>query len=324
MMIENQILNAGAPTFQPVIETSSQPRVSTEKMLNEIAEHLEGLLGDLPLIRMCTLWIAQVHLGHVWSHCPWLYVGLPGHDQNGQLLLDVLQPMMPVSWYADKETELPRQVALRQRKSVPDCKSKAMSDFLRRLGEASRISALIGHVVDPNVQGQKDSARRAVIITGLPSWRSSAELSKKAVTYTTAYLGNVRAPSQSDVAQAYSLRVELDEWVVAAEDAAWQARTKMPDGLSGATADLWRPMLTIAELAGEEWHAWATQLAMQDALAQTYGALARLSELIIGEECGTGISSWHKTEESQLLAQVRSLINNREYALNSIKPDASW
>jgi hypothetical protein len=84
----------------------------------------------------------------VWSHCPWLYVGLPEHDQGGRLLLDVLQPLMPASWDAGKDLELPKQAMLRQRQAEFDCSSKAVSDFLCRLGDGSTISALIGHVVD--------------------------------------------------------------------------------------------------------------------------------------------------------------------------------
>lgn len=320
MMMEGHTTNALAMTRQQSMESSTQPDVWTERMLNDIADHLEGLLGDVPLIRMCTLWIAQAHLGHIWSNCPWLYVGLPGHDQGGRLLLDVLQPLMPVSWYRPKGPELPEQVALRRRKVVPDCRSGAVSSFLNRLGEASRISALVGHVVDPKVGRHEDSARRAVIMTGLPSWRSTAELASKAVTCTTAGLGSARVLSKSDVMDAYSLRVDLDEWVCAAEDVVWRASTKIPDGLSGTTADLWRPMLTIADLAGGQWSAWAAQLAVQDALAQTYGALARLSELVVSEECGMGSSSWHKIEESELLAKVRVLRATREETLGRITP----
>lgn len=315
MMIKSQISMAGAMAPQQSVKPSSQPKVATEKMLNDIADHLEGFLSDVSLIRMCTLWVAQAHLGQVWSICPWLYVGLPGHDQRGRLLLDVLQPLLPVNWYAGGDPELPKQVTLRNAKAVPGCGSKAVADFLQRLGEASRVTALIGHVVDPRVGKGVDSARRAVVLTGMLSWRNSAELAKNAITYATSGVGSSRVLSQSDLLGGYSLRVDLDEWVGEVENAALQSTTTMPDGLSGATADLWRPMLTVGELAGEEWHAWATQLAVQDALSKSYAALSHLSDLVIDDECGKGTSSWHKSEEVELLAQVSALRKTREHTL---------
>lgn len=324
MMKESQIPNVGSIARLQTVVPSSQPFASTEKMLNDIADYLSGFLGDVSLIRLCSLWVAQAHLGHVWSICPWLYVGLPGHDQGGQLLLDVLQPLMPVNWYAGGEPELPRQATLRNAKAVPGCRSKVVADFLQRLGAASRVSALIGHVVDPRVGKGVDSARRALVLTGMPSWRTSAELATKAITYATSGVGSARVLCKSDVLGGYSLRVDLDEWVIEVEDAAGQANTILPDGLSGANADLWRPMLTLAELAGEEWHAWATQLAVQDALSKSYAALGRLSDSVVDEECGMSTSSWHKSEEEELLAQVGALRKTRERTLAHMKADSVW
>lgn len=290
-----------------------------ERLLNGIVDHLSGLLGDEALIRMCTLWVAQAHLGHLWPNCPWLYVGLPLHDENGQLVLDIIQPLMPVDWFANQDPDLVRKVTLKSSKTVHGLGSEAVTDLLQRLGENSSLSALIGHIVDPILGFDKDSVHRSVVVTGMSSQPNLEEFAQRMITFNTTSLACARRLSEADRMHGYVLRDDLSRWVCVLEDGVWQANTTLPDGLSGTSAGLWRPIFTIARLAGDEWHAWATQLAVQDALSKSYAALARCSDLVVNDECGRSISSWHKVEEQDLLKRVAALMRSRETALAHLR-----
>jgi hypothetical protein len=50
------------------------------------------------------------------------------------------------------------------------------------------------------------------------------------------------------------LREELAAWAIEAEGAAAQAWPEMPEGIADRAADVWEPLLTVADLAGGAWH----------------------------------------------------------------------
>lgn len=51
----------------------------------------------------------------------------------------------------------------------------------------------------------------------------------------------------------HELRDELAAWAIEAEAALNQARPEMPEGIADRDADVWEPLLAIADMAGGEW-----------------------------------------------------------------------
>ena len=63
-------------------------------------------------------------------------------------------------------------------------------------------------------------------------------------------------------APAEALYAELEAWAKAVVDRAKSHRPKLPDGVVNRHADIWRPILTVADLAGGHWPDVARQVAI--------------------------------------------------------------
>ena len=91
--------------------------------------------------------------------------------------------------------------------------------------------------------------------------------------------------------QGEALRRRLAGWAVTVRDEATEARPKMPAGVEDRNADVWEPLLTLADIAGDGWPKRAREAAVA------------LIKVVRDEEPSLGI---------RLLADLRTVFGNAE------------
>ena len=260
------------------------------------------------------LWIAHTHLMDAWESTPRLAFLSPEPASGKTRALEITELLVPNAVEAINVTPayLFRKVGDDDAKptilydeidTVFGPKAKENEEIRGLLNAGHRRGAVAGRCVvrGKTVTTEEISAYCAVALAGL-GWLPDTILTRSVIIRmrrrapnenVTAFRRRVHAPD------GHKLRGELAAWAAKAVDAMAAARPEMPLGIEDRNADVWEPLLAIADAVGGDW----PQRARDAAVALVAAA--------VESEPSLGI---------RLLADMRTVLGRRTRSL----PRRSW
>ena len=211
------------------------------------------------------LWIAHAHLMDAWESTPRLAFLSPEPASGKTRALEISELLVPNAVEAINVTPayLFRKVGDDEAKptilydeidTVFGPKAKENEEIRGLLNAGHRRGAVAGRCVvrGKNVTTEEISAYCAVALAG-PGWLPDTILTRAVIIRmrrrapnekVTAFLRRVHAP------EGEALRAQLAAWAAKAVDAMAAARPEMPPGIEDRNADIWEPLLAIADAIG--------------------------------------------------------------------------
>lgn len=213
------------------------------------------------------LWIAHTHCMEAWESTPRIAFLSPEPASGKSRALEVTAPVVPNPVEAISVTPafLFRRVAaggctilFDEVDTVFGPRTREQNEDLRALLNAGhRRGAKVGRCV---VRGKEISAEEwpayaPVALAGL------GDLPDTVMTRSIVVRMRRRSPDEhvepyrlrEHEPQGHRLRRQLAAWIVTVKEALAAARPAMPDGVTDRDADVWEPLLAIADAAGGEW-----------------------------------------------------------------------
>jgi hypothetical protein len=215
------------------------------------------------------LWVVHAHLMDGWDSTPRIAFLSPEPGCGKSRALEVTELLVPypVSTINVTAAYLFRRVGKTDSRPTllfDECdtvfgpKARDSSEEIRALVNAghrrhSRVGRCI--VTGKTVRTEELPAYCAVAMAGI------GDLPDTIVTRAVVVRMRRRAPTETiepfrqrqHGAQAQPLRERLERWAEHLEDMAALARPTMPEGIVDRAADVWEPLLAVAEMAGGTW-----------------------------------------------------------------------
>jgi hypothetical protein len=222
------------------------------------------------------LWIAHTHVMLAWESTPRFAVLSPEPSSGKTRVLEITELVVPNPVEAINVTPayLFRKVGEDGAKptilydeidTVFGPKAKENEEIRGLLNAGHRRGAVAGRCVvrGKTVETEEISAFCAVALAGL-GWLPDTILTRSVIIRMRR-----RAPSEKvtpfrrrvHAAAGHALRDRLAAWAAAAVDDMTAARPEMPSGIEDRDADVWEPLLAIADGAGGDWPARAREAA---------------------------------------------------------------
>ncbi len=239
------------------------------------ADLLDRLVGGLcrhvvlpaHAVEAIALWAVHTHAFELWRHTPRLGVLAPEKECGKSTLLDVLSCLTPLSLKTENLSTATFFRVIDQFK--PTLLIDEFDTFLRD-NEELRGALNAGHSVggrclrcdgdDNQVRAFKTFAPAALAGIG----RLPETLADRSIIITLQkrkpdeYIQDFR---DDRVDHLHEMASQIVRWVHDHEAELRQAEPAMPDGLHNRRADNWRPLLAIADAAGDDWPETARQAA---------------------------------------------------------------
>lgn len=215
-----------------------------------------------------TLWAAHAHLMDAWESTPRLAHLSPEPGSGKTRALEVLDLLVPRPLHAVNATPAALFRKVGQEDGLPTVlfdeidtifgpKAKDNEDLrgLLNAGHRRGATALRCVVRGKAVEVEEFPAYCAVALAGL------GDLPDTILTRSVVIRMRRRAPGERvepfrrrvHADEGHRLREELADWARAVEPAVAGAWPEMPDGIEDRAADLWEPLLAVADAAGGEW-----------------------------------------------------------------------
>jgi hypothetical protein len=214
------------------------------------------------------LWIAHTHLMEAWESTPRLAFLSPEPASGKTRALEISELLVPNAVEAINVTPayLFRKVGVDAAKptilydeidTVFGPKAKENEEIRGLLNAGHRRGAVAGRCVvhGKKVETEEISAYCAVALAGL-GWLPDTILSRSIII-------RMRRRAPGETVMAYRRRVHapfgetlrdcLAAWAAEEVDAMAEARPEMPPGIEDRDADVWEPLLAIADAAGGDW-----------------------------------------------------------------------
>jgi hypothetical protein len=271
------------------------------------------------------LWIAHTHLMLAWESTPRIAFLSPEPGSGKTRSMEVSELLVPDPVAAVNVTPAymfrkcgsedgPPTILFDEIDTVFGARAKEHEELRALLNSGHRRGATAGRCVvrGKNIETEEISSYAAVALAGL-GWLPDTILSRSIIIRMRR-----RAPDEKieafrrrvHVEEGESLRRRLAGWAAATLDEATEARPEMPVGVEDRNADVWGPLLAIADIAGGEW----PQRARDAAIALVKAAREK--------EPSLGI---------RLLADLREVFEDREamatvdiLAVLVAMPEAPW
>jgi hypothetical protein len=214
------------------------------------------------------LWITHAHLMDAWESTPRIAFLSPEPASGKTRALEISELLVPNAVEAINVTPpyLFRKVGDDEGKptilydeidTVFGPKAKENEEIRGLLNAGHRRGAVAGRCVvkGQTVTTEDISAYCAVALAGL-GWLPDTILTRSVIIRmrrrapnetVTAFRRRVHAP------EGHALRGRLAAWASKAVDAMSAARPEMPAGIEDRNADVWEPLLAIADAAGGDW-----------------------------------------------------------------------
>ena len=214
------------------------------------------------------LWIAHTHLMDAWESTPRLAFLSPEPASGKTRALEVTELLVPNAVEAINVTPayLFRKVGDDEAKptilydeidTVFGPKAKENEEIRGLLNAGHRRGAVAGRCVarGNNITTEEISAYCAVALAGL-GWLPDTILTRAVIIRmrrrapnekVTAFRRRVHAPN------GHALRSRLVAWAAKVVDPLAAARPEMPPGIEDRNADVWEPLLAIADAIGGDW-----------------------------------------------------------------------
>ena len=227
-----------------------------------------------PQARTCSLWVAHCHAFAAADATPYLNVTSAVKQCGKTRLLEVLEPIVPSPWLTGRVSAavLTRKVdgetptllldesdaAFKHQSEYAEALRSLLNSGYRRSG----ISSLcVGHGADLGYRDFSTFCPKALAgIGALPDTVSDRSI--RIALKRRAPHEQVDRFRQRDAPKVGApLRAALGEWSRSAVDALQDAAPELPPSLGDRAADVWEPLLAIADLAGGDWPTQARQAA---------------------------------------------------------------
>lgn len=211
-----------------------------------------------------TLWVAHTHLMHLWESTPRIAFLSPEPGSGKSRALEVSEPLVPRPVHAVNATPAylfrkvsdeagPPTILFDEIDTVFGPRAKDNEEVRGLLNAGHRRGAVAGRCV---VKG------RTVVTEELPAYCAVAlagldDLPDTLMSRSVVVRMRRRSPSEKvepfrhrlHAPEGHEIRADLEEWAATFE-LAWPT---IPDGVIDRDADVWEPLLAIAESAGEFW-----------------------------------------------------------------------
>ena len=236
-------------------------------LLDDVARYIRRyvVLSD-PQAVACTLWVAHCHAFAAAEATPYLHVTSAVKQCGKTRLLEVLEPLVPAPWLTGRVS-----AAVLTRKVDDETPTLLLDEsdaaFTHRSEYAEALRSLLN-------SGYRRSGRSSLCVgqgAGL-TYRDFATYCPKAlagigalpdtVTDRSIQIALKRRAPHEPVARfrlrhaprvGASLRAQLDAWRGRAVEGLRDAEPALPPALGDRAADVWEPLLAIADLAGGDW-----------------------------------------------------------------------
>jgi hypothetical protein len=259
----------------------ADPWVETEaaELLDQVHDFL-GRFVAYPSADACTahtLWIAHAHLLRAWESTPRIAFLSPEPGSGKTRALEITETLVPRPVEAVNVTPayLFRKVADKagtptilfdEIDTVFGPKAKDNEEIRGLLNAGHRRGAVAGRCVVRGklIETEEIPAFCAVALAGLGGLPDTI-LSRSLIIRMRR-----RAPHElvqpyrrrDHASQGHGLRLLLEEWAAGIERNMTEARPAMPQGVVDRDADIWEPLLAIADAAGGSWPERAREAAV--------------------------------------------------------------
>jgi hypothetical protein len=215
------------------------------------------------------LWIAHTHLMEAWESTPRLAFLSPEPASGKTRALEISELLVPNAVEAinvtpaylfrkvgDKEKG-PPTILYDEIDTVFGPKAKENEDIRGLLNAGHRRGAVAGRCVvhGKRVETEEISAYCAVALAGL-GWLPDTILTRSVIIRMRRRASSEQVtPFRRRVhaAEGKELQRRLSAWAACVVDAMAAARPEMPRGIEDRDADVWEPLLAIADAAGGHW-----------------------------------------------------------------------
>ena len=213
-----------------------------------------------------TLWVAHCHAFAVAEATPYLNVTSAVKQSGKTRLLEVLEPLVPTAWLTGRVS-----AAVLTRKVDGETPTLLLDESDAAFKHDSEYSEALRSILN---SGYRRSGISSLCVGQGTSigYRDFSTFCPKAIAGIGALPDTVtdrsiritlkrRAPDewverfrQRDAHRVGApLRAQLDAWKGAAIEALRDAEPALPGELSDRAADVWEPLIAIADLAGDDW-----------------------------------------------------------------------
>jgi Protein of unknown function (DUF3631) len=223
-----------------------------------------------------SLWILHSHLMHLWDSTPRLAFLSPEPASGKSRALEATEPLVPRPVIAVNVSpaylfrkvgaeETPPTILHDEIDTVFGAKTKDNNEEVRALLNAGhRRGAVAGRCVTKGktVETEEIPAYAAVALAGL-GWLPDTILSRSVVIRMRR-----RKPGEQvepwrqriHIAQGKLIRAATESWARSVEDVAWP---ELPAGIQDRDADVWEPLIAVADLVGGWWPKRARKAAVE-------------------------------------------------------------
>jgi hypothetical protein len=231
-----------------------------------------------------TLWIAHTHLMGAWESTARLSFLSPEPGSGKTRALEVTEPLVPRPVHATNVSpaylyrkcgsdEGPPTILFDEIDAIFGPKAKEHEDVRSFLNSGHRRGATFGRCVvyGSRVETEDVQSFAAVALAGL-GWLPDSIMTRSVIIrmrrrapneQVEAFRHRIHAPIGEELFQ------RLEDWAGAVADQAEAARPEMPIGVEDRAADIWEPLLAVADLAGEKWPDLARKAAVALVAAAT-------------------------------------------------------
>jgi hypothetical protein len=215
-----------------------------------------------------TLWVAHTHLMGAWESTVRLSFLSPEPASGKTRALEVTEPLVPRPVHATNVSPAylyrkcgaddgPPTILFDEIDAIFGPKAKEHEDVRSFLNSGHRRGATFGRCVvyGTRVETEDVQSFAAVALAGL-GWLPDSIMTRSVIIRMRRRAPNeqvepfrhrIHAPIGEELFQ------RLEDWAAAVADAAEAARPEMPIGIEDRAADIWEPLLAVADLAGGKW-----------------------------------------------------------------------
>jgi hypothetical protein len=224
-----------------------------------------------------TLWCAHTHLLEAFDSSPHFAFLSPFPGSGKTRALEVTGPLVcrlvstvnPSANYLFRKAgdpEGPPTVLFDEIDTFFGAKAREHEEHRGFINASHRKGATYGRcrVVGNSVETEDSPVYAAVMMAGL-GWLPDTVLQRSAIIRMQKRLPSEKVAQfrvRTSVPEGKAIGEQLAAWAMSVFDDAVAARPEMPEGVEDRAADVWEPLLVVADLAGGEWPTLAREAAV--------------------------------------------------------------
>jgi len=222
------------------------------------------------------LWVLHAHLMHLWDSTPRLAFLSPEPASGKSRALEATEPLVPHPVIAVNVSPAylfrkvgaedgPPTILYDEIDTVFGAKTKDNNEEVRALLNAGhRRGAVAGRCVTKGktVETEEIPAYSAVALAGL-GWLPDTVLSRSVVVRMRRRKPGEQVESwrqRIHIAEGERIRSAIEIWARTIEDITWP---DLPAGIEDRDADVWEPLIAVADIVGGEWPKRARKAAVE-------------------------------------------------------------